>query len=299
MARNYQQHPVTRTIRHRILSGIDRAVRESAICQRNAAHAEVLRSAEDCLDHVAIHLTNGETICAPPIRTSGNDCERDPIPRVVRLGVFPVNGNPLHWGHLLFCLRAMANHKLDLVVVVIQGIDHRKQRMSAMTEPFRHEMAREVIRVFHPLLVYSNIGKGTEFVGEENVFRLLRLNPRQAITAHYLVGADHYRSVDALGLPDTLPRLERNIEDPTFSFDPTVHSIRALFAERGARVRHVASALEVSFIPTVIESSSTAIRNGQSDAAPYEVLRYLRRNREYLNQIDMASRECSSHGARP
>ncbi len=87
---------------------------------------------------------------------------------------------------------------------MVQGVDRRKLEMSAATQADRHAMARMVLQPFDPLLAYSGIGLGDERVGEDNLFALPQLNPRQPIEATYIVGGDHYPVADPAGNPDTL-----------------------------------------------------------------------------------------------
>lgn len=243
-----------------------------------------LRSA---LERIADLLRAGRLEPAAAVRLGPGDPASEPVPRTLRLGVYPVNGNPLHWGHVLCGLEAVAQHELDRVAYVVQGVDRRKLEMSAATELDRHLMARMVLRPFSPLLAYSGIGLGNERVGEENLFELLRLNPRQPIEATYIVGGDHYRVADPAGNPDTLVRLEARIADPANAFDAARHAVQVLFVERGERGPVVPTRLPVSFVPEVLEVSSTQVRQGHVAYTPYEAFQYVRARPAYARSIGL------------
>jgi hypothetical protein len=253
----------------------------------------------ECLDIIEDYLERAAIDPSFSLRLSeeGSVCET--VDRTVRLGVYPVNGNPMHWGHLLCALGAIATHKLDRVVVVIQGIDARKHHMSIATERHRHEMARRIIAGFQPLLAYSSIGRGTKCTGEQNIFRLLRLNPEQPIHAFYMAGSDHCRIVDDRGRPDTPLRLERNLEDDRLAFDPDVHSLTVIFIDRGEGPdEEIPTELPTDFVPQILDASSSDVRDGRIALTPHENLRYIRNNPEYAHQIGLVDLEVDeSNGA--
>ena len=284
---DWRSSPTTWAIRQRIARDLGRMARWLGVPDDHAPLREVLRVAEASLDRIAHHLAAGRIEPRPPLRLSAYDPMRARRASVVRLGVFPVNGNPIHWGHLLSCLRAVADHRLDVVAFVIQGTDPRKA-LSAVTEHHRHAMAQRVLRSLAPLVMYSDIGRGNARVGEDNIFRLLQLNRHQRIHAHYVVGSDHYRRVDAAGNPDTLPRLEGNLAARAHGFDARVHRLGVLFLERAPRPEPVATELDVAFVDTTLEMSSTDVRRGQIAFTPYEALSYMRRHAEYSQQIGLA-----------
>ena len=117
-----------------------------------------------------------------------------PVPieeQLLRIGVYPLAANPLHWGHILVGLTAIASLSLDKVIYLIAGKDSRKP--SLLPEQTRHHLGRSVIETFHPLFAYSPLALGTELDGETNLGRLLKLNAHQPMEAFYIAGADHYR----------------------------------------------------------------------------------------------------------
>lgn len=256
---------------------------------------EVITRASEALKLIADHLCNGRI--DPAVRLRACRAESTP-PRSngpLRLGVFPTAGNPLHWGHLLCVLEAVAELRLDRVALLIQGVDARKP-LASDTEYDRHGLAQQAVALLEPLAVYSDVGHGNDGVGEQNVFRLLRLNPDVEIVAHYLVGADHYRLTDARGRPDTLPRLVANMADPVYGFDPTMHRLEVAFVERGMRGPPVPTELPVRFIRKTLEGSSTAVRAGEFALVPHLVLRYLAQHPDYAEAIGLASAHAMTTG---
>jgi nicotinic acid mononucleotide adenylyltransferase len=227
--------------------------------------------------------------------------EPAPVPRTrrIRLGVFPVAGNPLHWGHLLSALRAMSEIKLDKVVFVVQGIDRRKALASAETQYHRHAAAKKSIAILGPLAAYSSIGLNNSATGEENLFRFLRLNADRRINAFYLVGSDHYRYTDSVGRLDTLPLLERYQHDPRMCFDELRHRLSVVFLLRARRPPELKSSLRILFLPEAIHASSSNIRRGKIELAPFEVLEYLRRHRDYASRIGFPAQSAATSRRRP
>ena len=284
MSGDLHAHLITRAIRNRIAYGLARTRQWLGISPGDPHRGEILRLAEGALDRIAARLDAGDLHPAPPLRLSHRPRPERPVRREVRLGVYPVNGNPLHWGHLLTCLEAIADHRLDLVALVVQGDDPRKA-LSTATERHRHAMAREVLQVFAPLVAYSDVGRGSVLVGEDHLFRLLSLNSHQRIAAHYLVGSDHYRHVDAAGNPDTLTRLERNVAARAHGFDPERHTLRVVFLDRAGGSEPLPTPLDVVFVKSALPVSSTAVRAGELVYTPYEALRYMHRNDEYTERI--------------
>jgi len=278
-----RSHPLTRAIYRRIDQQLIQMADELGRPSRSRPFGEILGLARRFLAQIASHLSHGRIVPRAPLRVS----RRQPVPvpsqRVVRVGVYPVNGNPLHWGHLLCALGAIAELQLDQVVFLVQGIDSRKLEASRATQVDRHRMARQVLAHLHPLVSYSNVGLGNSRIGEENLFHLLRMNATQPMIAFYMVGTDHYRLVDRHGNPDTLPRLQANMVDPSFVHDPQLHEVRALFMKRGEPGPAVPTSIGVEFLPEVLGTSSTAVRQGELSYAPFEVVRYIRAHRVYAS----------------
>lgn len=282
-------HPTTAIVVMRIVRELSRMARQLGRPYVSSPFSEVLQRAWSFLGTIAEHLHRRSIVPRPPVRVRRSAVPPPATSRPVRLGVFPVNGNPLHWGHLLCALEAMAELRLDQVVFLVQGIDRRKPLAGEATQRDRHRLARQVVGLLEPLAVYSDIGFGNAAVGEDNLFRLLQLNPATSILAHYVVGADHYRRVDEAGCPDTLPRLEQNMDDPAYRFDRRRHEVRVVFVERGHREAEVPTKLVVRFLPETLGSSSTAVREGNVALTPHLVVRYLGRHPDYAASIGFSS----------
>jgi nicotinic acid mononucleotide adenylyltransferase len=185
-------------------------------------------------------------------------------PRELRLGIFPTAANPIHWAHLLGGLVAMDRFHLDKVIFVIAG-DHSKLEMAS--EDARHSMAKQVLALFDPLFEYSSIARGTIVSGEENLFKILGLNPTQAIHAFYIAGGDHYHRIDpASRLPDTIQKLEDGIISRLHGFNERLHRVSAVFLDRKSEERDIPTLLDVRHVGKLaVQTSSTAIRMALED----------------------------------
>jgi hypothetical protein len=207
------------------------------------------------------------------LRLSGGAPGVPPSGKRLRIGVLPVAADPLHWNHLLAGLKAMAHFELDKVVYVISGSDPRKPDL--LRANVRYHVGRRTLRLLSPLFACSPLGRDEARDGEANIFRILQLNPMQEIDAYYIAGMDHYhRYAAATGTPDTIAKLENGIRQKAFGYDGAMHSISALFMERGGQPPgFVESFLDIGIIPgTPFETSSTSIRETLAGAASPENL---------------------------
>jgi len=179
-------------------------------------------------------------------------------PRVVRLGVYPVAADPMHWGHILVGLTAMASMRLDKMIFIIAGADPRKPSMTPAET--RHRLGRSVIETFHPLFAYSPLALGNDLDGETNLGRLLKLNSHQAMEIFYVAGADHFRRTTPRGEPDTILKLEKVVHESRND----LHKVAAIFIEREGMPRDrdkPETFLEVVVLPPIpLSFSSTAAR---------------------------------------
>lgn len=170
-----------------------------------------LRSIADCvaerLSAISELTESGRIQLFRRLRLSESD-ESVPVEeRPLRLGIYPLAANPMHWGHILVGLSAMASMKLDKVIFIIAGEDSRKPSM--ISTETRHRLARSAIETFNPLFEYCPLALHTGFDGETNCGRLLTLNASQALEAFYIAGSDHYRRTTPKGEDDTIAKLER------------------------------------------------------------------------------------------
>jgi len=216
-------------------------------------------------------------------RIASDDAPLPALTQALRVGIFPVAGNPLHWGHLACALLAIARLRLDTVVIVIAGSDGRKPHL--MSEALRHDMARVCLARFEPYLAYSPIARDSDLDGEANLFKLLALNPRQRIDAVYLAGNDHCRRFDPdTGQADTIEKLEHHIANEAFGYDWRMHRVSAAFFEREPMWNMPRSLVPLTLLPgPPIRVSSTRIREavaaGRSDpvlmALPHALFPFL------------------------
>jgi nicotinic acid mononucleotide adenylyltransferase len=192
--------------------------------------------------------------------------------RHLRLGVFPTAGNPLHWGHLLSGLAAMERFQLDKVIYVIAGDDPRKPYLAPAE--LRHRIAKEVIRLFHPLFDYSPIALGGTAPGEINLFRIMTADGMQPLHAFYLAGSDHFhRYAPQTGEPDTIQKLEEGVRRRVHGFNPRLHRLSAVFLDRGDRSEPVETFLDVRWIAHLpLKTSSTRIRRALEGNEPLHEL---------------------------
>jgi len=212
-----------------------------------------------------------------------------PVDRQVRLGVFPISGNPLHWVHLLGGLIAMETFSLDKVLYVIAGSDSRKPDLAPAAA--RHAMAKSLLGLFRPLFEYSPIALGGSRSGEENLFRILGMNPRQPIHAFYIAGSDHYRRYRPMTEnPDTIQKLEDGIAREGRGAADRGHRVSAVFLERERVVEQIPASLEVLWVRGLpVRTSSTGIRQALSDQGqrrdlytlPFSAYMTIRGNRLY------------------
>lgn len=197
----------------------------------------------------------------------------DPLPcpgeETLRIGIFPIAGNPIHWMHLLCGLSAMSILGLDKVVYVIAGRDDRKPDL--LPAPLRHEIARETLSLFSPLFGYSPISLDSGRDGESAAIDLMRLNAGRDIHAFYLAGTDHCRRIHpGTGRADTIGKLEILLGSERHSSLAKGSRFSVAFLiRRGAALQAPPSPLDLHFIPEgPLSCSSTAIRAAMAGGDP-------------------------------
>ena len=250
--------------------------------------AAVVRNAHGFLRTIDRDIKSGVIDPSAELRTSASDSAKPASRRPLRVGIYPVAGDPLHWAHILIGLQAMAQLKLDKVVFVLAGDDPRKPSMTKAA--IRHPLGRAVLDGFKPFFAYSDIAVGTDYDGETNIFRMLALNPKQRMSATYLVGDDHYKLKNAKGDDDTIPKLEKNRLKPELGFDSKAHEVAVAFIEREGHAEAVPTKLDVRFLPAIeFEASSSAVRKeGRYALMPYSAYDYVRRHKLGLYGIPPA-----------
>ncbi len=195
-----------------------------------------------------------------PLRLAEQEAPGPAVDRTLRAGIYPLAANPMHWGHILVALDAMAALELDKVAFVIAGSDSRKPRMTPAET--RHSLARSVLESFSPIFAYSPVALGTDLDGETNFGRLLSFNANQGMEACYIAGMDHYRRRNDADEPDTIEKLER-IVGTQVQAGNRLHAISLAFVARGraAEGRDCRTFLKVHLLPPLpFALSSTAAR---------------------------------------
>jgi hypothetical protein len=134
---------------------------------------------------------------------------------------------------------------------------------------------------------------GTDYDGETNIFRILRLNPDQLVHAYYLVGDDHYRLKNDKGDDETIPKLEKNMKDPALGFDPSKHQVSVAFIERDGIGEKVPTALEVKILPKMAfpAASSDIRKKGLLWLMPYDAYEHIVREQLGLYGIGSGKKE--------
>ena len=233
---------------------------------------EILSSLTKLLDVTAWLLNSGMIDPYAAVRSAPHDSLKPRVSRTLRIGIYPVAANPFHWAHLLSGLSALVRFRLDSIIYVISGSDSRKPALA--DAEIRHLAGEEVLKIFKPFFGYSSLALENNRAGETNLFEILALNPNQKIDAYYIVGADHYHRVNPrTGQADTLQKLEENSADETYNFNPSLHSISAIFIERGTRNYTVETDIPVAFIPEMpFAASSTMIREAFQGNRPVQTL---------------------------
>jgi len=210
----------------------------------------------------------GELSALGLIRPADASGPHDQGVRPLRLGVFPIAANPLHWAHLMSGLAAMERFCLDKIIFVIAGSDPRKPDLASAI--LRHKVAQQVLRLFHPLFEYSPMAIGSSLPGEVNIFRIMSSHGARPLHAFYLAGSDHcHRFAPQTGHPDTIQRLEEGVRNAIHGFDPRARWLSVVFLNRGDYNESDASFLDIHWIQQMpLKTSSTKIRDALCGREP-------------------------------
>ena len=121
--------------------------------------AEIQALSRGFLHRIARLVSSSQINPWTRVRLSPADPPLQPSPRSVRLGVFPMPANPLHWGHLLSALAVMADMGLDKVVFVIE--QDPASNGDLFPEEIRRGAAAQAILGFQPFftLVPASAGR--------------------------------------------------------------------------------------------------------------------------------------------
>jgi len=257
-----------RGLRERVFGELSLMAQQLGMGIGDEPFASIYRTAAEHLFTIENLCCDGDIDPRALICASHDDEACLPYPRRLRVGFYPIAANPLHWGHLLIGLRAMAQLQLDKVVYVISGRDERKPGMCCADQ--RYIMAKDMLKLFGPLFACSSLARYSGCDGETNLFRFLKLNRRQPMNMFYIAGGDHYRRFyPGTEYPDTLVKLESHMDARIFSYKPSTHTISAALIERGSHAGHVETCLNVEFLQALpFAASSTMIRAALEGTGP-------------------------------
>lgn len=257
-----------RGIRERIFGELARMAQQLDMLMCDEPFETIYRTAAEHLFTIENLCCDGDIDPRALIRAGHDDAPCPAYPRRLRVGVYPIAANPLHWGHLLIGLRAMAQLQLDKVVYVISGRDPRKPDM--VPADFRHIIALDSLKLFGPLFACSSLARYNGYDGESNLFRMLMLNPQQAMDVFYIAGSDHCRRFyPGTEYPDTLAKLELHRSVRTFFYNPALHGVHAAFIERYGHAVQIETSLDVQFLEALpCAASSTMIRAALDGSGP-------------------------------
>ena len=272
-----------RGIRERIFGELAGMAQELGMLMCDEPFETIYRTAAEHLFAIEALCCDGDIDPRAWVRTCDGDKPGLPYPRRLRVGFYPIAANPLHWGHLLIGLRAMAQLQLDKVVYVISGRDPRKPDMDSAD--LRYIMASDMQKLFGPLFAFSSLALHSGCDGETNLFRFLKLNRQQQMDMFYIAGGDHYRRFyPGTEYPDTLVKLELHMDARIFSYKPSMHAINVALVERGRHAGHVETCLDVGFLQALpLAASSTMIRAALAGAGPRSDLAIL----PYSSYVDI------------
>jgi nicotinic acid mononucleotide adenylyltransferase len=269
---NQCDNKVVAAIRGRAYLELDSMAKILNSVASRSPYADISFTLDALLDDAALLLSTGEINPFVNIRTSADQSQAPISDETLRIGVYPVAANPLHWAHLLIGLSVLTRFKLDTVIYIISGNDPRKPALVNAED--RHYVGQKILHMFAPFFKYSSIALAGHHDGETNIFKILALNPLQKIKAYYIAGSDHYQRINpATGFPDTIQKLENNITNRLFDFNEKLHGISAIFIKRGPLKKSVRTFLDVSFIQEMpFVASSTLIRDAFQGKQPASIL---------------------------
>ncbi len=150
--------------------------------------------------------------------------------------MFPIIANPIHWSHVINGLSAIARLKLDkLIYIVTAGLDNKKSDMPPVH--LRYSIARNIIKIFDPLLVCAPYMCDAYPTGETDVFSILRLNSELTMDVYYLIGTDQgCRFATDLNFAAAMQKSEHDSDRTSPSFQRNKH--RMYVAAFGHRIKN-------------------------------------------------------------
>jgi hypothetical protein len=145
-----------------------------------------------------------------------------------KIGVFPLTANPIHWGHVIASLAAIDALQLDTMIFLPAGhIDYKPVSDSDdVSEHDRHVMVRNAIKVFYPILQYTDVALGTDKPGECAIHDLRKLNACRKLSFTLVWGAENETRVRRI-MSQTLACLH---DQPPLT-PGSCHSLRLVFID--------------------------------------------------------------------
>jgi nicotinic acid mononucleotide adenylyltransferase len=174
---------VIRQIGLKALSEINEAPAGSDLCN---IPQEISSAIENLLKAIQGQVASGRInpwVELNTMRSSGCRPSPDPNSPIARIGVFPLAGNPIHWGHIITSLFAVSQFSLDTMIFLPAGqIDYKPVAFrDNVPELHRFQMTHLALEPFNPLLRYTDVASGTTKPGESAVHDLLRLNIHRSL----------------------------------------------------------------------------------------------------------------------
>jgi nicotinic acid mononucleotide adenylyltransferase len=184
----------------------------------------------------------------------------------MRVGFFPITGDPIHYGHLTGAIRVLRACSLATVFIQVCGDlpQHKPQKASKW---HRHQMAKLAIREFGPLIQYTPLGFEEDLVGEDLFVEFVQDPSFHAVTQFYYVAGIDNRDI-------VLERFSKNKDRLHVRY-------RIVFLSRKGYHSQQSSS---DYLTVDYESdlSSSLFRDkGQTDAVPEAVLRYCQEHHLY------------------
>jgi hypothetical protein len=214
------------------------------------------------------------------LRMSPDEPIMPPSRSPARIGVFPLSASPIHWGHLLSALSAMAAARLDKVAFVISSDSSPATEL--YPEELRRGAASEAVSLFQPLFTLVPASAGRTINGPASFFRLLGLNGQQMVEAFYIAWSESASGAPAMEIMDAL----WGRSGASAGYNEKLHAVSLIMiGPRGAELRATGMSQRVLAVPPALPWVSTAavrsalcstLRRDEIAALPACAFRHLR-----------------------
>ena len=109
--------------------------------------------------------------------------------RPLRVGFYPIAGDPPHWGHLAVMLQSIVDLKLDKLIIISRGAPTYKSGLSS--ESVRFGLIEAMTSRLAPIVQFSPIGSKRDDTSVQYIPEILDVNPDIGVNAYY-IGGDEY-----------------------------------------------------------------------------------------------------------